>query len=264
MLFIVINLSSNAQVTVYGKNKNNPDSVLSVKYYIFADTNNIGEKQILKYKNLESLEINEGNIPKSFYNLNKLKFILYNYNDSLSLSDDICKFEKLETLWTNGCLIYNEIPPCFFEMSNLKTLVLVKGWGITKIPQNIKKSRIEVLVLANTRITTIPNEFYKTISLKEICFYKSPIKNISKAIGLLHNLKKIDFSYTNIAEIPKTIEQLANLEVLELSYTKITTLPFDFTKFKKLKELYLLGLSLPEKQIKAIKQSIPKECILMH
>lgn len=82
-------------------------------------------------------------------------------------------------------------------------------------------------------------------------------------IRQMSQLKTLDVSYNKMTGIPAEIGQLSNLETLNYSYNDISGLPNELSNLRNnLKEFDLTGNPLSQKQMAALRASLPNTTIV--
>jgi hypothetical protein len=126
----------------------------------------------------------------------------------------------------------------------------------------LKCDSIEVLLLNDNKLKTVPSEIERFHSLKTLCLYFNEIESLPKELGnlttlesvslfnneltVLHpdffklvNLRKLDLASNKLNKIPKEIEQLKNLKWLDLSFNNLEEVPDEISALENLSVLFL-------------------------
>jgi len=183
---------------------------------------------------IEYLE--ESKVLKS-YNATRItrKLIIVN-NLSISLND----FSSDE--------IINKIS----NLKNLYSLSIDDNKKLSRIPNNINKLlSLRYLSLNNNQIKEIPEVLNKLINLEYLSLNNNKIEEITN-ISKLINLRRLFLSTNQIKKIPKIINEFSNLEWLTLSHNRIKYIE----NISQLNNLEILELS--NNQIEKIPQNISK------
>lgn len=82
--------------------------------------------------------------------------------------------------------------------------------------------------------------------------------NLSELYAIKDNVQTISIQYKGLTEIPKEIAQFKNLEVFDLSHNNLRSIsPSYFSKFKKLKRIYLNNNPIPKEELKRLQDQYP-------
>ncbi len=177
---------------------------------------------------------NVSDLPKDLYLLKHITRIEISVSKPFSISKDLSKYKKLNTLWV---------------------------WcEIAKIDEKLQLPQLETVWFKNCGLKVFPKVICKwpkltTINLSGNCFSIIP-----KEIKKLGCLKELWLSNNCIKELPSEVGSLINLEKLSLSENQLLTIPVELCKLTKLQELYLNkndSLVIPESVLKCI-EGLPK------
>ncbi len=92
---------------------------------------------------------------------------------------------------------------------------------------------------------SLPIEIFELVNLKQLNLGQSNVEQLPKEIGNLINLEALSMDLRNLRNtLPRELFELPNLKFLDLSMSYIENLPTYINSMKKIKELYLCGLSL--------------------
>jgi len=105
------------------------------------------------------------------------------------------------------------------------------------------------LVLANLRLTSLPEQIGNLTNLVSLNLGSNNLASLPEQIGNLTNLKWLYLRSNNLASLPEQIGNLTNLELLYLESNKLASLPEQIGNLTNLELLYLGSnklASLPE------------------
>jgi hypothetical protein len=190
------------------------------KLYINHDENKEGEKILGKlhlYKNLETLTFDS----TCFLSDDEMK----------ELSYTLSKLENLKSLTFTDTLISLELID-FSQLKKLEELVLDDMHNLSEYM--ITKLNYELPKLENLRILCLPNGKPDQIDF-------SQLKKLEELI-----LDELLFETEDSKKLINQLSRLKNLRILNLSsgITGGEVSLFDFSKFKKLEELVLYGMTI--------------------
>lgn len=152
------------------------------------------------------------------------------------------------------------IPDEVFELENLKVLS-VCGWddqqtGITEIAQGIARLRnLEMLILSNNQIETLPDELFELVSLKRLYLDGNRIATLSSGIAKLKNLVTLDLAKNRLTVLPPRLGEMQSLENLILHDNLLRELPFEIGLLGNLKWLSLRGNDFANIPLEILTQS---------
>eukprot|EP00833_Pecoramyces_ruminatium_P011983 jgi/Orpsp1_1/1186015/evm.model.c7180000096450.1 len=130
------------------------------------------QEEIEKLTQLEELYINDLQDSKNFEYIYKLPNLknLELIGVSINVDSNLKNLEKLEQLYIDQSLINGNIDdlfPIIYNLSNLKSLILV-DIDITLIPPGISKLKnLEELSIEYSKIVSVPDDIYKLSNLKK-------------------------------------------------------------------------------------------------
>jgi hypothetical protein len=173
--------------------------------------------------------------------LTELKVLMLgecSYSEGFHHVEPLSKLEKLEISYCNEI---EALPAEFFQLENLKTLIL-EGHRLEFSP-SIEQARslknLEVLVIkGNERPPTLPLEICYISSLKvlEIGSLKT-LQEVPQDIGSLENLETLKFARCGrLVNLPAAVWQLVNLKCLKICGTA-TTMPSAISNLTNLESL---------------------------
>ena len=189
------------------------------KLYINHDKNEEGEEILSKlhlYKNLETLTFDD---------------TCQKASDTKELSYTLSKLENLKSLTFTDIFISLELID-FSQLKKLEELAFhdthdLPGYIITKLGYELPK-------LKNLRILCLPNGKPDQIDF-------SQLKKLEELV-----LDGIDFDTEDIKKLINQLSRLENLRIIKLPWgmAECDVSLFDFSKFNKLEELVLYGMTI--------------------
>lgn len=180
--------------------------------------------------NLKFLSITKGeltSIPLVVNQLKRLEYLDLSGNRITSIKE--IAWEQLPSLKDIklGSNTIEEIPSDSIEGAVLERLSFANNPIVSfELSDNIESSKLEILDLSSTKISTLPSNFYQ-----------------------LSQLKRLDLSYTQVVQLPIVLLELPNLKVLHLealNWTKETVTNQLTNRTYALQTLYLSFSSLEE------------------
>lgn len=171
------------------------------------------------FRNLQYLDIQHSeidSIPSSIAYLNRLQSLKFgNTGDTVKLPQTLRYLKGLKDLTIEDCIL-DSLPKEAFKISSLYYLNLsgTNTWYLTSHFERLQN--LEVLVLENNHLSTIPFSIYKA-----------------------YKLRILSLRGNNLTRLPESISQLENLSILDL-----TGNPIEAEELEKIK------LLLPGCQIK--------------
>ncbi len=152
--------------------------------------------------------------------------------------------------------------------------------AIESIPKEISiMSELEDISLKHNEIRLVPDEILELKSLEVLGLRNNPIeylpdlRNLPKLVmlsldkevfvrefAMIKELKSLEQFNLGLAEsetFPEELWQLTNLETLGIASQKKIIIPEDIKRLPKLKELNLIGFTLSEEEMEALKAMIP-------
>lgn len=107
-------------------------------------------------------------------------------------------------------------------------------------PELIRYRKLQRLDLWENELSTLPDEFFGLIHLKEL-YISCNLKEISLLIKEFKHLKILALPGNEIEQIPDSIRLLSSLEELDLSNNSLHMLPDFLQKLPNLKKLVVSG-----------------------
>ncbi len=191
-------------------------------------------------KELDSLILSGAytELPASFSNLTKLKYLQMTTPKLASLPQAFGNLKALEVLQVGG--IMKTFPESFAELSNLRALIT--GGGLEYLPAqlgNLKK--LTILICESGKLKQLP-----------------------PTIGQLVNLEELKLRMNLIENLPVGFFELPKLKYLDLSYNKLTSISTDFSKLSDtLLQLYFYGNNYSPAEGVLLKQLLPKSTVYL-
>lgn len=164
-------------------------------------------------------------LPCELFGLNKLEELDLFNTDLKILTPDIGKLENLKQL----DLSWNEIssfPPELFELKNLEVLTIYGSpKKQIKLPNVIgisKLYKLKKLDISSYNFKILPIEITKIKSLEELNLSAVGLTKIPEEIGDLMNLKKLSIQVNpEIEQLPNSMKRLIHLKELWMSGTGV-------------------------------------------
>jgi Leucine-rich repeat (LRR) protein len=154
------------------------------------------------------------------------------------------------------CDSLNNIPTELEHLTNLREFILS---GI-KFPLKMKNwTKVEVLVLGELNIETIPSEVWVMTKLRHLSLSYNKLSFIPSELYCLSNLISLDLSSNQIKHISNQINKLTQLQYLNLSYNQLTELPVDISSF-----LHLSGLWIGSNKLKQFPSQLPPNLVWLN
>ncbi|KAK8882025.1 hypothetical protein M9Y10_044664 [Tritrichomonas musculus] len=181
-----------------------------------ADHNLLTDSVPITVLGLKGLQLNQNHFKTlPIFNESKATHLLIRHN-------------LLETIQTNRispdirsidftCNQIQELPVDLFHFTSLTTLLLTKN-KITTIPEEIANSNIQILMISDNPITSLP---CLPESLKEITVCNCGITELPECLFTLPALQMINFNCNKI----ETVEKFPEVESLNLSMNCLTHIP---------------------------------------
>ncbi|CAD7078954.1 unnamed protein product [Hermetia illucens] len=176
--------------------------------------------------------------PKSAtkFNLSDTVIADLSRNRFCELPEDITSFAFLETL----LLYHNTIRSISQSIKGLSSLTYLdlRSNHLTSLPREICFLPIQVLLVANNRLTTLPDELGRMEKLTDLDASCNQLTSLPMRIGDLRNLRSLSLRSNQLVYLPREITYLL-LVSLNLSSNKITSLPAELRQMTTLVELNL-------------------------
>jgi len=151
------------------------------------------------------------------------------------------------------------IPNEVFELENLKVFECVRlGHQQTGLRRSLKyrKARnLEMLILSNNQIESLPDELFELVSLKRLYLDGNRIATLSSGIAKLKNLVTLDLAKNRLTVLPPRLGEMQSLENLILHDNLLRELPFEIGLLGNLKWLSLRGNDLANIPLEILTQS---------
>lgn len=195
-----LKLSSNPGLTDYPKNF---EALYNLIY--FASYNNkltAFPPNLKPFFNLHYLELQHtaiDSIPAGIAYLNKLQsFKFGNTDDTLKLPETLKYLKSLKDLSIENCVMDSfprqifKIPSLYYlNLSNTNTYYLTKHFE--------RLQQLEVLIVENNQLRSIPFDIYKAVKLRVISFRGNKLDKLPDSISQLENLVLLDIRGNNFS-----------------------------------------------------------------
>jgi Leucine-rich repeat (LRR) protein len=109
-----------------------------------------------------------------------------------------------------------------------------------------KCDSIEILILNNNSLKTLPIDIDKLNKLKSLAMYNNEIQSIPASIRNLGLLNFLSFFGNSLTELPNELFNLKNLKKLDLGKNGLTIIPEEISQLKNLKWLSFADNSIKE------------------
>jgi Leucine-rich repeat (LRR) protein len=228
--------------------------------------------KMLRYLSVSKLKCQE--LPEAICSLwSLLSLHVQDYEQLLSLPNDLGKLRNLRTLdlsWCGsletlpvsigscqslrslilrGCRIIKNIPISLGQLENIRVLNLSCCNGLESFPEHVfeKFKELRNLNLYYCRsITELPDSIGKLESLQTLNLLECrKIQQLPTSLGTFRFIESINLSTCKILDLPDSVGNLENLHVLNLSYCQaLTSLPASISNLQRLCSLILRGTRL--------------------
>ena len=145
--------------------------------------------------------------------------------DSESINPALPGIHREKIIINDKGILY--FPPSFCYLKNLRFLNLSTN-KIRQIWPCVRhfKYSLEVLVLNNNQLSTLPKEFENLERLEILNLAHNLFNNFPTQFCELKSLKILNLSHNQFDKVPNEIGNLINLEELDLSNNKIVNINF--------------------------------------
>lgn len=229
-----------------------PNSIKNLKLLSYLDMSDcnlkdipacIGELKNLEYLNLENNEIET--IDPTVGSLSNLVTLNLSSNKNLSaIPQTLGNLEKLETLNLYGCKSITEISDNLSKLKQLKTIEL-SYTQIEKIDFVYEMTQLENLKLFDTKVVELNSKIKQLSKLEVLDIRLTALTSLPSEIGALHKLKEIQFN-TFKKPFPDALCNLTKLEVLEGRFEGVKKpYPKAFGNLTNLKRLVVTHNTMP-------------------
>ncbi len=201
------------------------------------DTKNPGIEYLVKFKNLEELNVeidrplSELKVLFRLNSLKKLKITFKNNFDVDTIPSIVGQMGKLEVLILEGHN-FRELPEEICYLQSLKILNVIgknRDDSKLKLPRKIGNLKnLEELYIDGNSIKVLPKSIGELTSLKILSCKENLLKELPSTICNLENLKTINLFHNQINKLPKNFGRLKRLEYLDLAHNNIHSLPQSF------------------------------------
>lgn len=157
-------------------------------------------------------------------------------NRFTELPNEICEFFLLERL---DCYhnVMRAIPESIITLQTLNYLNLSRN-QLTTIPPSLCQLPLQVLILSNNRLVSIPEEIGHMHCLSNLDISCNELSILPPQIGDLDSLKSLNIRRNQLVELPSEVCELQLIK-LNISANRITTLPPNLRFMSSLQELVL-------------------------
>lgn len=138
-----------------------------------------------------------------------------------------------------------ELPPSINKLANLIDLDITYN-ELSTLPDIANLIKLEKLSLARNQIKKLPDNLFKSTSLKMLDLSHNRCLELPDDAFALENLLELNVSYSPLPKIPNWVFNCKNLQTLDLSNTQLFKLENFINNLKKLKDLNLIGNFLKE------------------
>lgn len=213
---MVLKLSTNPGLTDYPKNF---EALLNLVYFASYNNKLSGFPPNLKpFANLHYLELQHtaiDSIPSQIAYLNKLQSLKFgNTDDTLKLPQTLRFLKNLKDVSIENCVM-DSFPKQLFLVPSLYYLNLsnTNTHYLTRHFERLK--HLEVLIVENNQLTSIPFDIYKAQKLRIISFRGNKLQRLPDSISQLENLTLLDIRGNNFSaeEVEKLKALLPGCEV---------------------------------------------------
>ena len=123
-------------------------------------------------------------------------------------------------------------------------------------------SKLNSVLLYNTKLDTLPNNFGKLKNLKSLTIVKCGFSRVQKPICDLSSLETLVLDNNDIGELPQCLYQLKNLKYLSLRSNNLSSLSDHVSFLQNLDVLDLRGNFFKEYDVKVLEILLPNCRIL--
>eukprot|EP00076_Gallus_gallus_P017230 XP_015136878.1 lanosterol 14-alpha demethylase isoform X2 [Gallus gallus] len=218
----------------------------------------------LVYLDVSENEINS--LPAVVSEMKALQVLLLHHNKFGSFPEELCSLKGLKTLDISN----NQIKTIPLKISRLETIkdLNVSNNQFASFPSEIchlsSLEKLTVCQMNGLKLTKIPEELSKLVSLRELDISHNALKEMPDSIGELKYLVHLIANNNEISQLPKSITSLRNLQHLDLSENRLRYLPAGLRHLYLLKDINFDGNSLfePLQDVCKGKQLHPILCYL--
>jgi leucine-rich repeat protein SHOC2 len=192
--------------------------------------------QVLELDGTKQLET----IPSQISQLTSLQHLSLSWSGITSLPTQFGLFTQLHTLNSIWCDSLNTIPTELEHLTNLRKFRLSGTTKVNKFPLKMKNwIKLEVLILYNLNIETIPSEVWMMTKLRHLSLNCNKLSFIPSELSCLSNLTHLDLNSNQITHLSNQINKLTQLQILNLSSNRLTQFPDDISSLLHLSELWI-------------------------
>ena len=124
--------------------------------------------------------------------------------------------------------------------------------GLSTLPESIGNLHsLQVITLANNKLTKLPDSFWNLKSLKVLSMIGNQFTTLPESLGNLSSLHILSLDSNQLSTLPESIGNLSSLEVLWCIKNQLKSLPESIGTLKSLKQLWI-----SDNKLKALPDSI--------
>ncbi|KAF3669680.1 putative acid phosphatase 1-like [Capsicum annuum] len=202
--------------------------------------NEIGNLSNLLFLHLSGNSL-VGSIPTSIGNLENLQsFDLSNNKLTGFIRDNLCKLQRLGTIFLGQNQLSGSLPNCLGNVTSLREIHLDSNKLSSNIPSSLWNLK-DLMVLdlsSNNMVGSLPPEIENLKVVTEIHLSMNQFsKGIPSEIGELQNLAQLSLRHNKLqGSIPDSMSNMVGLEFLDLSHNNISgIIPTSLEKLPNLK-----------------------------
>ncbi|MCP4134834.1 MAG: leucine-rich repeat domain-containing protein, partial [bacterium] len=188
---------------------------------------------------LESLEINNADIPKLFKGIGKLTNLTsleLKRSKIVQIPEEIGSLVKLKRLELSSNNI-KKLPESIGQLKKLTRLELDHN-QLKKLPEGIGGlESLEHLDLGDNALEKLPETIGELEKLEDLDLGQNKLKELPESIGDLENLEDLDLRDNKLKSLPHSIGSLSSLEDLDLYQNELTALPPTMIQLEDLDDL---------------------------
>ncbi|XP_078150983.1 uncharacterized protein LOC144546291 isoform X2 [Carex rostrata] len=198
----------------------------------------------------QPLDIHKGNVPREVYHLYARGFLGY-VNEMLQQNQQNLIGLKTLSMDLRGCSSELEHQYCIknteaLDLNLKQSENYEECYGEVAICNVIEFRALTVLELKGYNLTKIPNSIYKLRHLAYLCITSSRLKKLPFTIGFLYNLQTLILDCFYLEYLPESIGNLANLQFLYIKSGRVKKLPKSLCSLSSLLRLVIRSDDLEE------------------
>ena len=146
----------------------------------------------------------------------------------------------LHYLEINNCYHLSSLPESLYDLTTLKSLVLVECRKLKHISSDIEYlSALRTLVIQScSKMTSLPASLGKLVRLKSLVLDNLPLKKLNRSLFNITGLQVLELRLNEISRLPLgRLGKLINLTTLILDCTSLVAIPSSIKNLKKLENL---------------------------